>query len=144
MPEHNPSDLASFRLKQARDCLQTAEMTIAAGFFKDSANRSYYAIFHAMRAVLALEKFDSKRHSGIISQFRKNYIKTGVFPAEFSDIIENAFEVRNDSDYLDMYIVSKKQVATQLENAKMLLAAVEEYVVPKLQNVTDVEQGCHD
>jgi len=143
MPEFTPSDLASFLLHQARECLLSAELEINANLFKGSANRSYYAIFHAMQAVLALERFSSKRHSGIISQFRKNYIKTGVFPADFSKIIDSAFEVRNDSDYQGFYVVSKDDVATQLENAKTFLAAVEEYITPKLQTPpTGTAESC--
>ena len=47
---------------------------------KGAANRSYYAIFHAMRAVLALDGIDMKRHSGVMSEFRRLYIKTGILP----------------------------------------------------------------
>jgi uncharacterized protein (UPF0332 family) len=134
--QHNyePSDLASQRLQQARECLQTAEVDIAAGLFKAAANRSYYCIFHAMRAVLALDKFDSKKHSGVISAFRKNYVKTGVFTADISDIIRISFTVRNESDYEDFYVISKEKVTTQLENARAFLSAVEEYLAPKLQD----------
>ena len=130
--------LAGVRLQQAKACLLSAEREMAVGSvdsFKTSANRSYYAIFHAMRSVLAFDEFDSKKHSGVISIFRKDYVKTGIFPAKLSDIIKNAFEVRNDSDYQDFYIISKEKVVAQLENAKVFVAAVEEYVVPKLQNL---------
>ena len=137
---YNPSDLASFRLQQARECLQTAEVNIAAGLFKAAANRSYYCIFHAMRAVLALDRFDSKKHSGVISAFRQKYVKTGVFAGDISDIIKTAFEVRNESDYEDYYLISKDEVAAQLENAKTFLTAIEEYLAPKLQDVSEETQ----
>ena len=133
-PDQTSSDLASFRLQQARRCLRAAEVNIAADLFKDAANRSYYCIFHAMRAVLAFDRFDSKKHSGVISAFRQNYIKTGVFTADISDIIRTAFEVRNESDYEDFYVISKEKVAGQIENARAFLAAVEEYLAPKLQD----------
>jgi len=131
---YNPSDLASARLQQARDCLQTAEVVIAAGLFKDAANRTYYCIFHAMRALLALDEFDSKKHSGIIAAFRQRYIRTKIFPSNYSDIVGKAFDVRIDSDYQDFYLISKEKVTTQLENAKTFLAAVEEYLAPKIED----------
>lgn len=84
-----------------------------------------------MRAILAMDSFDSKKHSGIISAFRERYIKTKIFPPEFSDIIGNAFDIRNDSDYEDFYVISKDEVTKQIENAKAFFAAVEEYI--KLQ-----------
>ena len=120
--------LVDVRLKQARECLIASRANIDAGTFKASANRSYYAIFHAMRAVLALESFDSKKHSGVISTFRQRYIKTGKFDKTLSVIIKNAFDVRNLSDYDDFYIVSKAEVTEQLDNATKFLDAVINYI----------------
>jgi uncharacterized protein (UPF0332 family) len=45
-------------------------------------------------AVQALDRFDSRKHSGVIDNFRKNYIRTNIFSREFSDIIGSAFDVR--------------------------------------------------
>ena len=50
--------LAKYRIEQARDCLQSAEREVKADSFKTAANRSYYSIFHSMRAVLALDNFE--------------------------------------------------------------------------------------
>jgi len=103
--------------------------------FETAANRSYYCIFNAMRAVLALDRFDSKKHSGIISAFQKDYIRTGIFPKEFSDIVEKAFEIRLESDYVVFYLVSKAAVAAQIENAGMFLEAMEKYVGERIQSM---------
>ena len=67
--------LSKVRLQTATSCLEDSRALIESGGYKSAVNRSYYAVFHAMRAVLALDSFDSKKHSGIISEFRKNYIK---------------------------------------------------------------------
>jgi uncharacterized protein (UPF0332 family) len=107
-PNHTPEDLAVFRIHQARVCLQSA---MATADFQTAANRSYYCIFHSMRAVQALDRFDSRKHSGVIDNFRKDYIKTEIFPHNFSGIIGNAFEIRLECDYEDFYLVSKKEVA---------------------------------
>jgi uncharacterized protein (UPF0332 family) len=120
--------LARYRIEQARECLDSAMREIEAASYKHSANRSYYCIFHAMRAVLVLEGFDSKKHSGIISAFRQRYVKTGIFSVYFSDIISGAFDTRNSSDYEDFFVISKSDVQKQLENAETFLAAVETYI----------------
>jgi uncharacterized protein (UPF0332 family) len=108
-------DLARHRLDVARECLRDAEQSISFGSFAASANRSYYCVFHAMRAVLALDGFDSKKHSGIISEFQRCYIKKGIFPTRFSSLITSAFNLRNKSDYEDFYIASKEEVQHQIE-----------------------------
>lgn len=77
----------------------------------------HYVIFHAMRAVLALDGVDMKHHSGIISEFRKRYIKTGVFDASLSGLISELSDVREGSDYNDFFIVSKADTAEQVQSA---------------------------
>jgi uncharacterized protein (UPF0332 family) len=134
LDEHTPEDLAEFRLYQARKCLQTAQTILDAGDFKSAANRSYYCIFHAMRAVQALDRFDSRKHSGVIDNFLKDYIRTGIFPQAFSKVIKSAFKVRLESDYEDFYLISKEDVSTQVENAKTFLEAVEKYIGERTQS----------
>jgi uncharacterized protein with HEPN domain len=106
---------------------------VNSGSYKTSVNRSYYCIFHAMRAVLALDALDSKKHSGIISVFRQKYIKTGVLPKKLSSIIDNAFDTRNSSDYEDFFVISKPDTQKQMESAKTFLTAVESYIDMRIQ-----------
>jgi len=63
--------LAAYRLERAGELLDASQLLLEAGHIKDSVNRSYFAMFSAMRAVLALDGFDAKKHYGIISEFRK-------------------------------------------------------------------------
>ena len=110
-------ELSQYRYGQAQQCIRSAKILAQAEDYKGAANRSYYAIFHAMRSVLALEKIDFSKHSGVSAYFRKEYIKTGVFDIELSDIISSAFDVRSNSDYDDFYVISKEEVEEQIANA---------------------------
>ena len=60
-----------------------------------------------MGAVLAFDEIDMKRHSGVISEFRRRYIKTEIFETRMSEIISVLFDVRTDSDYDDFFVISK-------------------------------------
>jgi len=133
-PNHNrnPVDSARYLIDKARLCLHDAK--VPDNSFETAANRSYYCIFNAMRAVLSLDLFDSKKHSGVISAFQKDYIRTGIFPKEFSDIVADAFEIRLESDYEVFYIVSKAAVAAQVKNAEIFLEAAEKYVGERIKH----------
>ena len=96
--------------------------------YKSAINRSYYAIFTAVRSLLAEEEKDFKKHSAVISHFRKNYVKTGIFETKFSDYIGDAFEVRNDCDYEDFYIASREEAETQYLHAVEFYEAVKSYL----------------
>lgn len=60
--------LSKTRLDIAKERLSFADRIFELGDYKTVANRSYYAVFSAMRAVLALDGFDAKKHSSIISE----------------------------------------------------------------------------
>ena len=123
--------LSSVRLDHAFECLSAAEGLIDIGNYRSAVNRSYYAVFHAMRAVLAFDEIDMKHHSGIISEFRRLYIKTGVFENKLSVIISILFDVRTDSDYDDFFIISKDEVLEQLSNARYFLDSIKRYLDSK-------------
>ena len=124
-------DLSDYRLEQAERCIKSAKILAADDDYKGSANRSYYAIFHCMKSVLALESMDFSKHSGVSAYFRKQYIKTGVFDVELSDIIGEAFDIRNDSDYDDYYVISKEDVDGQIENAEKFYDVIKKYIEEK-------------
>ena len=116
------------RMEQAEQCLESAKLLLEADDIKGAANRSYYGIFHAIRAVLALEGKDFAKHSGIISFFRQNYIKTGILDVSLSDIITDAFQVRTECDYNDYYIISKAEVEEQVQNAERFIKTISDYL----------------
>lgn len=49
-------DLSNYRLEKAKDELDTADLTFRNSKFSQSINRSYYAMFHSVRALLALDR----------------------------------------------------------------------------------------
>lgn len=128
MFDKNKTDLCVYRLEKAYECLKSAELLKDSADYMSSANRSYYSIFHAMRAIMALDGEDRKKHSGVVAYFLENYIKSGVFDKEYSYIIKNAFQTRQESDYEDFCIISKQEVSEQIENAKKLIKAVDDYI----------------
>ena len=120
--------LSKLRLANAKERLNFIPGIMELGDYKTAANRAYYAVFYAMRAVLALDGFDSKKHSGVIAEFRRVYIKTGIFDDDMSDIISGLFNIRASSDYDDFYIISKDKVSEQYNNAVRFVERVELYL----------------
>lgn len=144
-------ELANARLVQAGQCLKSARILADINDYKGAANRSYYAIFHSMRSVLALDGKDFAKHAGVISGFRKDYIKTGQLPVELSAIITSAFDVRSDCDYDDYYVIDKSEVSEQINNGEKFYNIVKSYVLERLERldeahivndgITDYEDG---
>ena len=126
--EGSLKELAGYRLKRAEEMLEASKENLKIVQFKTSLNRSYYAIFHAMRAANILKGFDSSKHSGVIAFFNKEYLKEDILDRKLSVIIKNSAFLREKSDYDDFFIASKKDAEKQLEDAVKFVEAVEMYL----------------
>ena len=118
-----------YRLDNAKEKLESAKLLLDAGKYRDSIGRSYYAIFTAVRAVLAHDKVDFSKHSGVISYFQKEYIKTGKFDVKYSRYLQTAFQIRNSCDYDDFFIASKQDAEEQYNRAEEFYCAIQNYLL---------------
>jgi len=120
--------LAAYRLEKAVGCLAASRVAIEADDYFTAANRSYYAIFHAIRSVLALRQVDFSNHGQVIGYFRREFIKTAIFPKEMSYIIDTLFDTRNKSDYDDFFLISKEEVTEQHISAENFISEIQVYL----------------
>ena len=121
-------DLVQYRLDSAEEKLKSAKLLFDAGQYKDSIGRSYYAIFSAIRALLASKKEDYSKHSGVISFFQREYIKTGILDVKYSKYLQTAFQIRNSCDYDDFFLISRLDAEKQYERAAELTSAIKAYL----------------
>lgn len=120
--------MVKYRLENAKEKLKSAKLLLDAGHYKDSIGRSYYAIFTAVRAVLAKDKIDFSKHEGVIAYFQKEYIKSGVFDKQYSKYLQGAFQIRNSCDYDDFFIASRQDAEEQFRRAEEMVHVISEYV----------------
>lgn len=121
-------ELSKHRLEQAKEDLAAGKMLYECKFYKSANNRAYYSIFHSIKAVLALEPIDFKRHKDVTAYFNKNYVNTEIFPKKLGHKIAEATTVREDSDYDDEFIVKPEETEEQIKTAETLLKLVEKYI----------------
>ncbi|WP_242941816.1 HEPN domain-containing protein [Pseudobutyrivibrio sp. NOR37] len=125
------TELAKYRFETSQEDLYDEKLMFENGRYKNSLNRGYYAIFHAIRAVNALDGFDSSKHSGVIAHFNQEYVKSGVFPKEVSKLIKEASENREKADYLDFFIASKDEAKKQITRAEKVIEYIGDYLKGK-------------
>jgi uncharacterized protein (UPF0332 family) len=120
--------LSNVRLQASKEDYISALDSLAGGHFKTANNRAYYCIFHAMRAVLALDGKDFKSHSQLVGYFNREYIKTGEIDREFSKVIKKALDIRHNSDYADFYVAVKEESEELVKDADLFLREAENYI----------------
>ena len=129
--------LANIRLEQANQCLASAIKLLEFGDSRGAVNRAYYAIFHGMRSVLVLQSKDFAKHSAVISYFRREYVKPGIFSTDLSDTITTLFNTRSSSDYSDTWELTDEDVKALIEEAKNFIEAITKYHENNIGNNTN-------
>lgn len=127
-------ELSKYRYERAMEDLEMAKAMLEKGGYRASVNRSYYAIFHGLRAVTIMGMFDSSKHSGVIAFFNQHYVKEGIFDREVSKIITSAYRLREKADYEDFAVVSKKEAEEQYKKAEMVLETIKNYLSDKWED----------
>jgi uncharacterized protein (UPF0332 family) len=102
---------------RARENLQAAERLFELELFNASANRAYYAAFHAALATLFRYGFTPNiDHKAVQSMFNGELInRRKIVPAHLKQSLQQLQDVRNIADYKNG--VSKAKAADQLKKA---------------------------
>ena len=88
-------------LKTAEQDLADAKEGFERGKYKWTTIQSYYAMFHAARALIYVKNYREKSHHCLIIALQHLYIKTGDLPVYFVEALEKGKALREDADYYD-------------------------------------------
>ena len=110
VPSENQMELARHRLGKARQCAATARNILFDGDYEASVDRSYFAFFHGMRAVMALDGLEEKEESSLTKKFVARYVQTGILT------------------------VPRREAEQQEQSACAFLEAVEQYIKSQMQS----------
>lgn len=122
------TELLRYRYERAVETLEVAKELFANGKYKDANNRSYYAVFYAVRAVYTVQGVDFKKHKTLLANFNKEFVATEIFPRDIGRKISALSLIREQSDYNDFYVASKAESQQQIEIAEEIIALVKEYL----------------
>ncbi len=125
----------AFRIKQfitlAEQALKTARMNLETGDFRAAVNRAYYAIFYAASAILLTQGVERRKHSGVISAFREQFVKAGLIEAEYSHIYGETLVAREDADYALEIPVESGMAEIALRQADSFVRRIRKYLIGK-------------
>jgi uncharacterized protein (UPF0332 family) len=120
--------LVAYRLEQADESLESAQILLDHDKYRPSINRAYYAMFYAVLALLAISQQQTSKHSGAISLFNRNFVKTGIFDKDVSRWLQEAFDLRQEADYRELAKVSVDTAKETLEHAQTFVARVKDHL----------------
>lgn len=128
MTEDGRRELSRLRIEQADHSLKAAELLLSQGLDHDAINRAYYAMFYAVLALLATQGKDMAKHSGVISYFDREFVKSGLLPKSLSQALHQAFLLRQKSDYAPFFSLSRTQAQEAIARAVSFVAQIHQFL----------------
>ena len=120
--------LVALELKKARESYEDISILLNANRLNGAANRMYYAVFHAVCALLINDGHQVNTHKGSHALFNLNYIKTGILPKEYGLLYNQLQTMREESDYNCAYDVDIDELQQRLEPAKNFIDDIEKLI----------------
>jgi uncharacterized protein (UPF0332 family) len=111
---HNVTD----ELALADSDLRAADALLGLDISPAAASRTYYAVFHATRALLLSVGIQSSSHKSLRSLFAQHFVKTGLLPAERSKELAQLEALRSSGDYDSSFALGPEEIRPELDKAR--------------------------
>jgi uncharacterized protein (UPF0332 family) len=119
---------AQAHLRRAEDFLKAAEDLLRTGHPAVSVGRSYYATFHAARAVLLEIGISRKSHHALWAAFGEHVAARGLIEPKYHRLGLDAFSARVESDYFAEPQDTPGDAQEALEDAREFVAACRRFL----------------
>ena len=81
-----------------------------------------------MEAVLLTKNLSFSKHAGVISAFNQHFVKTGIFPKDFSKNISRLFRERETGDYDFVLSINEEDAREDARIAEKMVNMIVEYL----------------
>ncbi len=86
-------------IEKAEESLEVARWLSTNGHNAFAASRAYYAMFYAAETALLRKGLSFSKHTAVIAEFNRLFVKTGVFGPEMFKSLQLGFDLRSQGDY---------------------------------------------
>lgn len=122
-------------LRKAAENLREARVLVKALLPGGTANRAYYTLFDCFWALLHTTGGPvPKTHTGAHTEFRRQFIKTGIFAESYSALISELFNLRQAGDYEVDFVISIDDAQVAVNQVAEFLETVQTHVDQLLSN----------
>ena len=123
--------IVKLELEKALNIMQQIEGLQSLGYWDNIANRLYYALFHAVSALLIHDKHSVNTHRGVVVLFGQHYVRTGIFDIADGRLYSQLQTLREKGDYNCIYQTTQEEVEPMIEPARKLIQKIGEYITPQ-------------
>ena len=120
--------IVGLEYEKAVSIMQQIEGLQSLGYWDNIANRLYYALFHAVSALLIHDKHSVNTHRGVVVLFGQHYVCTGIFDMADGKLYSQLQTMREKGDYNCIYQTTEDEVIPMIEPAEKLIEKIGKYI----------------
>lgn len=117
--------------QRALSSLSASRALLHTGHTEDGITRSYYSIFHAAKAALAVPEVETSTHAGVRSMFGLHLVKTGEIEAHWANELSESLDDRIRADYDTFTHFTSEDARDEHERAAAFLRRIRRYLLTK-------------
>ena len=111
-------------LVEAKDCAEGNHWTL-------TANRLYYAVYYASKALLIQNGIVAKSHEGVIGMIGQNFVVPGIITIDEARLLARLQNMRKTGNYDDFKEWHQEDVEPLFEKVEDYINKIKSLVEPK-------------
>ena len=116
--------IISYRVEKADAVRIEAKDNAGLKHWTLSANRLYYAVFHAATALLVDKSLTAKSHAGVVRVLCKEFVLNGMLSKDDARLISRLQKMHNSGDYDDLFDWTEEDVIPLIEPTEKLIQKI--------------------
>jgi uncharacterized protein (UPF0332 family) len=126
MTGENRRIAADEELQRTDEELAAARTLVEAGLYRPAMTRVYYAVFHAMRALLFAEGLQPRSHEGVQHLLNLHYVRAGRLEPQWTRVVARLQKYREEADYGAALALDREALDEELGAAEAFCARARE------------------
>lgn len=121
LKEEERKTLVDLYLSKCDETLNDARLTRDQGRWNASANRLYYALFHAITALFVSDGIPVHSHNGMKIKFGKEYVLTGLATDEEGKLLSKMETMRERADYDATFTATEAVINERFDQVEKMI-----------------------
>lgn len=120
--------LVEFEIEKAHKLIDQFTILENAALWDTLANRVYYAVFHAVTALLIMNGLHAGSHQGVSVLFNKHFVKENLVDEKYGRLLARLENMREKSEYTCLFETTKEEVMPMIPQAKEMISIIENLI----------------
>ncbi len=131
LSENERSIIVSREIEKAERTFDDVLFCSRENKWEAAANRLYYALFHAINALLVSDGHQVKSHRGILAVFGEHYVRTELFSKKDGALLSDLVIMRDNADYNCFFEADEEKLKPYLDPTRLLIEKIKQYIAHK-------------